>query len=149
MTRAGVVVGGIGLAMVAATGVSSAYTYDGSDPSASGCAGGATTVESATVKNGHVTLGTLVLRYSTACHTAWARLTLNQTQGACGNASAGYDCAHAFVTRNNDGRSYNCTVYQGQSQCYTPMVYDKDMTSFAQAGIDDVWSYADTRTAAY
>ncbi|WP_333777711.1 DUF2690 domain-containing protein [Streptomyces sp. IBSBF 3136] len=149
MGRAGVVFGGIGLAMIAATGVSNAYTYDGSDPSSTGCASGATTVESATVRNSQVTLGTIELRYSLACHTAWARLTLNQTQGACGNASAGYDCAHGSVTRNNDGRTYSCTIHQGETQCYTPMVYDKGMTSFAQAGIDNVLGYADTRTAAY
>ncbi|MEV6115855.1 DUF2690 domain-containing protein [Streptomyces sp. NPDC052109] len=149
MARAGVVVGGIGLAMVAATGVSNAYTYDGSDPSSSGCAGGATTVETATVRNGRAMLGTIELRYSTACHTAWARLTLNHRQSACGNASAGYECAHAYVTRDNDGRSYSCTISQGQTQCYTPMVQDKGMTSFTQAGIDNVYGYADTRTAAY
>ncbi|WP_330458199.1 YjfA family protein [Streptomyces sp. NBC_00820] len=147
--RAGVVAGGLGLAMVAATGVSSAYTYDGSDPSASGCASGASTVESATVKNSNVTFGTIELRYSLACHTAWARLTLNYTQGACGNAAAGYDCQHAYVVRNNDGRSYGCTIFQGQTQCYTPMVYDKGMTSFAQAQIDSAAGSADTRTAAY
>ncbi|MEU9475244.1 DUF2690 domain-containing protein [Streptomyces sp. NPDC048191] len=149
MARAGVVVGGVGLAMVAATGVSNAYTYDGSDPSSTGCASGATTVESATVRNSQGSVGTIELRYSVACHTAWARMTLNQTAGACGNASAGYDCAHGFVTRNNDGRSYSCTIYQGQTQCYTPMVYDKGMTSFAEGVKDTVWGLADARTAAY
>ncbi|POX54391.1 DUF2690 domain-containing protein [Streptomyces sp. Ru72] len=147
--RAGVVAGGLGLAMIAATGGAQAYTYDGSDPSSTGCSSGASTVASATVKNSNATFGTIELRYSLACHTAWARLTLNYTQGACGNASAGYDCAHAYVIRNNDGRTYSCTISQGQSQCYTPMVYDKGMTSFAQAAIDSAAGSANTRTAAY
>jgi len=147
--RAGVVAGGLGLAMVAATGVSNAYAYDGSDPSSTGCASGATTVESATVKNANATFGTIELRYSTACHTAWARLTLNYTQSACGTASAGYDCAHAYVVRNNDGRTYSCTISKGQTQCYTPMVYDKGLTSYAQASIDSAAGSASTRTAAY
>ncbi|MEV6053261.1 DUF2690 domain-containing protein [Streptomyces sp. NPDC052107] len=147
--RAGVVTGALGLAMIAATGGAQAYTYDGSDPSATGCASGATTVESAVVQNSHSTFGTIELRYSTACHTAWARFTLNYTQSACGNASAGYDCAHAFVTRNNDGRTYSCTIGQGQKQCYTPMVYDKGLTSFAEGTVDTAAGMADTRTAAY
>ncbi|MER6064674.1 DUF2690 domain-containing protein [Streptomyces sp. NPDC001792] len=147
--RAGVVAGGLGLAMVAATGVSNAYTYDGSDPSSTGCSSGATTVESATVRNSNATFGTIELRYSLACHTAWARLTLNYTQYECGNAAAGYDCPHAYVVRNNDGRTYSCTIYQGQSSCYTPMVYDKGLTSFAKANIDSAAGTADVRTAAY
>jgi hypothetical protein len=88
-------------------------------------------------------------RYSLACHTAWARLTLNFTEGPCGNATAGYDCQHAYVVRNNDGRTYKCTISQGQSQCYTPMVYDKGMTSYAQAEIDSAGGAANQRTAAY
>ncbi|MGW5665139.1 YjfA family protein [Streptomyces sp. NPDC003758] len=149
LARAGVVAGGLGLAMIAATGGAQAYTYDGSDPSSTGCSSGATTVESATVKNSNATFGTIELRYSLACHTAWARLTLNYTQGACGNASAGYACANAEVIRNNDGRTYSCTIYQGQSQCYTPMVYDKGMTSFAQGAVDTALGTVITRTAAY
>ncbi|MET8584825.1 DUF2690 domain-containing protein [Streptomyces collinus] len=147
--RAGVVAGALGLSLIAATGGAQAYTYDGSDPSASGCASGATTVESAVVKNSHSTFGTIELRYSTACHTAWARLTLNYTQSACGNAAAGYACASANVTRNNDGRTYRCTIHQGETQCYTPMVYDKGLTSFAEGSVDTAAGMADTRTAAY
>lgn len=147
--RAGVVAAGLGLSLLATVGAAQAYTYDGDDPSAAGCASGATTVESATVKNSNATFGTIELRYSTRCHTAWARLTLNHTQQACGNATAGYDCAHAYVIRNNDGRTYSCTISKGQTQCYTPMVYDKGLTSFAQADIDSVAGTAKTRTASY
>ncbi|ANP55467.1 hypothetical protein J2Z21_006578 [Streptomyces griseochromogenes] len=147
--RAGVVAGGLGLAMIAATGVSHAYAHDGGDPSSAGCAGRATTVESATVENAHSAFGTIELRYSAACHTVWARLTLDHTQPACGNASAGYACAGASVIRDDDGRRYGCTIHQGQSQCYTPMVYDKGMTSFAEGAVDRAAGMADVRTAAY
>ncbi|MBZ9640179.1 DUF2690 domain-containing protein [Streptomyces sp. PSKA30] len=149
LARAGVLAGGIGLALIAATGGAQAYAYDGSDPSSTGCSADATTVESATVKNSNMTFGTIELRYSLKCHTAWARLTLNYTQYACGNASAGYDCAHAYIVRNNDGRKYSCTINKGQTQCYTPMVYDKGLTSYAQAAIDSAAGMANTRTASY
>ncbi|MEU3790333.1 DUF2690 domain-containing protein [Streptomyces fructofermentans] len=149
LARAGVVAGALGLSLIATMGGAQAYTHDGSDPSAAGCSGDATTVESATVKNSNATFGTIELRYSLKCHTAWARLTLNYTQSACGNAAAGYECAHAYVVRNNDGRQYSCEISKGQKQCYTPMVYDKGLTSFAQAYIDSAAGQANTRTASY
>ncbi|MER5664741.1 DUF2690 domain-containing protein [Streptomyces mirabilis] len=150
LARAGVVVGGLGLSMIATVGGAQAYTYDGSDPSSTGCSSGSTTVASATVKaSSGATFGTIELRYSTSCHTAWARLTLDYTQSACGNAAAGYDCAHAYIVRNDDGRRYSCTINKGETQCYTPMVYDKGMTSYAQAGIDSAVGSSTTRTVAY
>lgn len=150
LARAGVVAGGLGLSLIATMGGAQAYTNDGNDPSAAGCAGDAKTVESATLKNSNMTFGTIELRYSLKCHTAWARLTLNYTQYACGNASAGEDCEHAYIVRNNDGRKYSCTITKGQTQCYTPMVYDKGMTSYAAADADSsAAGTAYTRTASY
>lgn len=149
LARVGVLAGGIALSVIAATGAAQAYTNDGTSPASTGCADDGTTVASAPMKNAGGTQGTIELRYSLKCHTAWARLTLNYTQFACGNASAGYACAAASVTRNDDGRSYSCTISQGQSQCYTPQVYDKGMTSFAKGYIDIVSGEIQTRTAAY
>ncbi|MFI7385890.1 DUF2690 domain-containing protein [Streptomyces sp. NPDC049813] len=147
--RAGVVAGGLGIALIAGTGGAQAYTYDGQDPTAAGCGSDATTVQSAVVKNANSRFGVIEMRYSLKCHTGWARLTLDYTQSACGNASAGYDCAHAYIIRNNDGRQYGCTINKGQTQCYTPMVYDKGLTSFAQAAIDSAAGMANTRTGSY
>ncbi|MFI5680902.1 DUF2690 domain-containing protein [Streptomyces cellulosae] len=149
LARVGVLAGGVALSVIAATGSASAYTYDGTSPSSTGCSSDGTTVASAPMKNSAGTMGTIELRYSLTCHTAWARLTLNYTQFACGNASAGYACAAAGITRNNDGRSYSCTISQGQTQCYTPQVYDKGLTSFADGHIDIVSGQIDTRTASY
>jgi hypothetical protein len=95
------------------------------------------------------TFGVIELRYSLRCHTAWGRLTLDYTQGACGNSAAGYACPSAFIVRNNDGRQYSCKISRGQTQCYTPMVYDRGMTSYAQAYVDGVTGEARTRTASY
>lgn len=66
-----------------------------------------------------------------------------------GNASAGHACANADVIRNNDGRTYGCTIHQGRTQCCTPMVYDKGMASFAQGAVDAALGTVITRTAAY
>ncbi|MFE9448886.1 DUF2690 domain-containing protein [Streptomyces sp. NPDC006739] len=149
LARVGVLAGGVALSVLAATGAAQAYTNDGTSPASTGCANDGTTVASAPMKNAAGTMGTIELRYSLTCHTAWARLTLNYTQFACGNASAGYACATAVITRNNDGRQYTCTIHQGETQCYTPQVYDKGLTSFAQGGIDIVSGQIDTRTASY
>ncbi|MGC9542638.1 DUF2690 domain-containing protein [Streptomyces sp. UG1] len=150
LARAGVVAGGIGLSLVATMGGAQAYTADGKDPSAAGCGADARTVHSATVKNSNITWGTIELRYSLKCHTAWARFTLDHTQYACGNAAAGEDCERAYIVRNNDGRKYSCTITKGQKQCYTPMVYDKGLTSYAAASADSsAGGTAYVRTASY
>ncbi|WP_326604061.1 YjfA family protein [Streptomyces sp. NBC_01799] len=149
--RAGVVAGSLGLALIAGTSGAQAYTYDGTDPSSTGCSADGQTIHSATVQNAYgSTFGTIELRYSVNCHTAWARLTLSHTQGACDTASAGYACARAYIIRNNDGRQYSCKISPGQTQCYTPQVYDKDpLTSYAQSYVDGVTGEARTRTASY
>ncbi|WP_406427584.1 hypothetical protein [Streptomyces sp. NBC_01589] len=56
--------------------------------------------------------------------------------------------ARAYIIRNNDGRQYSCKISPGQTQCYTPQVYDKDpLTSYAQSYVDGVTGEARTRTA--
>ncbi|MFE8948019.1 DUF2690 domain-containing protein [Streptomyces sp. NPDC007856] len=149
LARTAVVFGGVALSVIAATGGAQAYTSDGTSPASTGCADDGTTVESAPMTNSVGTHGTIELRHSLTCHTAWARLTLKNPQGACGNASAGYACSVATVTRNNDGRTYSCTITQGQTQCYTPQVYDKGMASYATGYMDSVSGEMQIRTAAY
>ncbi|MEU0836696.1 DUF2690 domain-containing protein [Streptomyces sp. NPDC005969] len=149
--RLGVVAGGLGLALIAGTGGAQAYTYDGSDPSSTGCSSDASTVASAPMKTllSGYHVGTIEMRYSLNCHTAWARLTLDGPESACGNASAGRACSTASIVRNNDGRTYTCTIRQGQTQCYTPMVYDKGLTSYARGVIDAASGIINVRTVSY
>lgn len=50
---------------------------NGQDPTATGCANTATTPLSAPVKDGTLTLGTVYLRWSTACSTNWTKFVSN------------------------------------------------------------------------
>ncbi|GAA0951475.1 DUF2690 domain-containing protein [Nonomuraea longicatena] len=92
---------------------------DGKDPAAY-CGGDARTLDS-------LTLGAAILelRYSPSCRAAWARISnarwepYSQFPGI------------ARVTRDSDGRTYSCVVPAGGSSCYTLMVNDRNVTSFA------------------
>lgn len=132
------------------TALAATYPYDGQNPETAGCAADAQTMESAQVVTPQgVHIGIIELRYSLTCHAGWARLTLNYTEPDCGNPTAGYACAGANEIRNNDGRVESCLIYQGQTQCYTDMLYDKGLTSFAEAVFDTVSGAGTTRTASY
>ncbi|MFI8828339.1 DUF2690 domain-containing protein [Streptomyces sp. NPDC053431] len=132
-------------------GSAQAATYDGSDPASLGCGGTTSTVQSAALYDpGFGTyLGTIELRYNSGCRTAWARITLDYAQFDCGNASAGKACAQAKVIRNSDGRSYGCTVTPGNRSCYTAVVNDAGVTSYAQGFTDTVGGLKYTRTGSY
>jgi hypothetical protein len=148
--RGGLVAALMGISFFATSGSAQAYSYDGQNPASTGCGSDATTMESARMVNhAGVDFGVIELRYSINCHTAWARLTLDDGQQWCGNASAGYACSTATIVRNNDGRAYTCTIYTGQHQCYTAMVYDKGLTSYARGVHDSATGIADVRTASY
>jgi hypothetical protein len=151
LTRGGIVTALLGtLLLVLMPSSAQAYTYDGKDPSATGCGSDARTVHSARMVNPRgYDFGVIELRYSLNCHTAWARLTLDSRQWNCGDAAAGYACSTARIVRNNDGRAYGCTIYEGQTQCYTAMVYDKGLTAYAQGTVDAVSGMAIVRTASY
>lgn len=77
-------------------------------------------------------IGVVELKFSSTCKTAWAKITMNNT------LTSGYE-ANAEITRNTDGKRYNCDsaggngkAVAGQKSCYTPMVYDLDpRTSYA------------------
>ncbi|MGW4160435.1 DUF2690 domain-containing protein [Streptomyces sp. NPDC004788] len=135
--------------LIATGGSAQAATYDGWDPASSGC-GGISTVSSAAMTDPHGNhLGTLELRYSSGCRTTWARITMDYTQGACGTSSAGIACPKAWIIRNSDGTSYSCTVTEGRSSCYTPMVNDAGVSSYAQSYTDTAGGDKYTRTASY
>ncbi|MGR7943737.1 DUF2690 domain-containing protein [Paenibacillus sp. M.A.Huq-81] len=68
--------------------------------------------------------GTVELRYSPKCKTAWARIILDSI------ATYNWE-ANVMVIREHDGKAYACqhsggngVVNKGQRFCYTPMVYD-------------------------
>ncbi|MEU6976012.1 MULTISPECIES: DUF2690 domain-containing protein [unclassified Streptomyces] len=132
-------------------GSAQAATYDGADPASTYCGGTTSTVKSATIygPNDSYNRGTIELRYNSACRTTWARITLTNPQGWCGNASAGVACALAQVTRNSDGRTYSCHVPQGSTSCYTPMVNDAGVTSYAYAELDWASGVSHTYTGSY
>ena len=74
--------------------------------------------------------GYIDLMYSVYCHSAWAhvhgtRVVTNQTW-----------VPHGYIHRNYDGKQYECTTPEGAQDCYTPMVYDLNMTSYAKGIID-------------
>ena len=105
---------GIGLAVVAAMGLaapaasaapSRAATSvgDGSDPNDTGCASSAWTQYS--VPNPTGIGGTLELRYSLSCSTAWARFTCEQDPNGFGCSSY-----KIYVRRDQDGVNYGVTV---------------------------------------
>jgi len=109
---------------------------DGRDPSA--YCPSAVTVES--IRLGQALLE---LRYSSACRSAWARIS-----------NANYDYHDQFtpfatIHRNSDGREYTCSVPRGASGCYTLMVNDAGVTSYARGMWDSGARTYEGRTASY
>lgn len=76
---------------------------DGSDPNNTGCSSSASTPVS--VSNPAGIGGTLELRFSANCQTAWARFTCQQDPNGFGCSS--YEI---FVRRNSDGKTFSQTV---------------------------------------
>ncbi|MEU6976013.1 DUF2690 domain-containing protein [Streptomyces sp. NPDC046371] len=115
-------------------GSAQAATYDGADPASTYCGGTTSTPRSAALYDprfgNHV--GTIDLRYNSGCRTVWARITLDSPQGWCGDSAAGQPCATAEVIRNSDGASLSCQVPQGGTSCYTRMLNDAGVSSYAQ-----------------
>jgi hypothetical protein len=122
------------------------YTNDGKSPESTGCANDAVTKRSAVAANS--SNGTTIeLRWSPSCRTAWARVT--KAHGPIAYSWAGWG---AKIVRNNDGKTFTCSVPSGGSSCYTAMVYDLDpLTSYAEAHGDDTCDcgYISIRTANY
>jgi hypothetical protein len=102
------------------------YGCDGWDPSQSGCSASASTPVPARQIYDHANrhLGQIELRYSSTCRTVWARVT-NYIS----------DAGNGFITRT-DGAQEACGISSwsttmGGYSCYTPMLYDGGVTSFA------------------
>ncbi|WP_217241798.1 DUF2690 domain-containing protein [Streptomyces sp. AC555_RSS877] len=100
--------------------------------------------DDATSPVGGVRLGQayLELRYSPSCRAAWARIS---------NASYGNGQFTPFATvhRNSDGREYTCAVQRGATSCYTRMVNDINVTSYAKGEWDSGAQTYNGRTSSY
>ncbi|MFG2332772.1 DUF2690 domain-containing protein [Streptomyces sp. NPDC048604] len=114
---------------------------DGKDPAAY-CQGDARTVGSFSLPSGSG-YRVVELRYSPSCEAIWARMSKGYYD--VNNAAA----PHTKIIRNSDGRSYQCTVPYNGGSCYTAMVGDHNVTSYAY-GLYDGSTYVYTgRTGNY
>lgn len=75
--------------------------------------------------------GIVVLKFSSVCKTAWAKMTLDKA------VSLGLE-ANAYLKRNTDGKELSCSpaggkgkVLPGQTSCYTSMVDFDPRSSYA------------------
>ncbi|MGM0875896.1 MAG: DUF2690 domain-containing protein [Bacillota bacterium] len=111
----------VALSIFASSASAENLFYDGASPVSTGCSLDGVVKASKRLSNGK---GTVELRYSPSCKTAWGRIILDSV--------ATYDfAANATVRREHDGKMYSCynsggngVVNKGQRSCYTPMVYD-------------------------
>ncbi|MED4690361.1 DUF2690 domain-containing protein [Peribacillus frigoritolerans] len=111
----------VALSIFASSASAENLYLDGASPVSTSCSLDGVVKASKRLSNGK---GTIELRYSPSCKTAWARIILDSvaTHDWEGNAS---------IMREHDGKSYSCqhtggngVVNKGQRSCYTPMVYD-------------------------
>lgn len=122
--------------------IASAAAYDGQLPGVGNtCDASASTVRQADIG----TLGWIELRYSSVCRTAWARVySYNGYQPSVAFSST------AKVHRNSDGLQYSCTfTTAGQHSCYTKMVNDSGVTSYAWGEIDNGLTWITGQTTSY
>ncbi|MEV0412564.1 DUF2690 domain-containing protein [Streptomyces sp. NPDC050448] len=126
------------------SGNASAAAYDGQDPISSGCANTAITAKSSAIYVGSTQVGTIELRYSTACRTVWGRVRSTGPYG------------HATVTRTSDyewnycgSLSWNSSM--GQYSCYTTMLNDAGVSSYATgaASASNGYNSDDVQTGSY
>lgn len=110
---------------------------DGKDPAVY-CQSDADTVQS--IRLGQALLE---LRYSLSCRAAWAKISNADWEPYSQFAS------FAVIHRNSDGREYRCTVPSTGTSCYTPMVNDRNVTSYAYGEWDSGAFVYSGRTASY
>lgn len=136
-TAIGLVTAGLLPLTLAVPAEAATYPYDGRDPIAAGCASDATTKASSHLHAGNDwSVAYVELRYSVACHTAWARLS-----NAYGPVYKTWGGGGALIHRNSDGKEYTCSLdSENDKTCYTAMVYDKDPITSSAYGQDDDWS---------
>lgn len=111
-----------------------AATYDGQDPNSTGCARTASTPRSASIfRQGNRTIdnriGYIELRYSSSCRTVWGRVVIFTEPTS----------DFVEVIRNSDGAVEGCYDAFWQDSlhgysCYTPMLNDRNVTSYAYGG---------------
>ena len=119
-----VVTASIALA-VGLTGSAGAAAYDNEDPIASGCANTAITARSTAIYVNSTQVGTIELRYSTACRTVWGRVLSTGPYG------------HAMLSRTSDWEWNDCGNLSwnsslGKYTCYTAMLNDAGVESYAR-----------------
>lgn len=79
-----------------------AARYDGKSPYYNDCAFSGSTKKSSNLVNAsNQVIGVVELKFSSTCKTAWAKITMNNT------LTSGFE-ANAEITRNTDGKRYNC-----------------------------------------
>jgi len=120
--------------MLFTPGAAHAATYDGQDPHYNNCSATASTKASKPIylqgNSSMGTIGHIQLRYSSACRTVWARVII--TTEPTGD--------FAEINRNSDGAWQSCygggdwQASLGGYSCYTPMLNDANVTSYAYGG---------------
>jgi hypothetical protein len=130
--------------LAGASAPAQAATYDGLSP-VGRCDHDARTVKSANLTNSYFGTSSAViqLRYSPSCRTAWARI-INADTYVAGDKDGG----RAYITRNSDGKTFSCQVKSG-STCFTAMVNDANVTSYARGTNDPGFAVFSGRTASY
>ncbi|MET1123016.1 DUF2690 domain-containing protein [Priestia megaterium] len=106
---------------IASSASADTLLFDGANPVSTGCSVDAVVKASKRLSDGK---GTIELRYSPSCKTAWGRIVMDSV------AKYSWE-ANATVQRNQDTKTLSCqdkggngVVNKGQRTCYTPMVYD-------------------------
>lgn len=118
-------------AAAAAPASAATFPYDGDYARQDGCRADQQVIYHTLIKdNSGTAVGYVDLMYSVYCHTAWAHVhgthvVVNQTW-----------VPHGHIHRNYDDKVESCTAGEGTQDCWTPMLYDKGMTSFARGVID-------------
>jgi hypothetical protein len=117
---------------------------DGKSPETTGCATGAGSYETAALSGTDPTTGIPIsglieLRYSPTCRTAWARIQVYDT----------YPTSTEAQIFRSSGGSESCYILSyssslGSYTCYTAMLYDGGVTSYAIGEVDNYLAYAQT-----
>lgn len=129
----------IAAAMISAAGVSAAtvtpalaatcsgHGCDHQNPYGAGCSNGSEIIydEQLNGATAHVRLW-----YSPSCRTVWASIYDAPAPDGTGEG-------YAEIHRNSDGLTLECQVQQGDNNCYTNMLYDGGVTSYAYGYYND------------
>ncbi|WP_436532741.1 DUF2690 domain-containing protein [Actinoplanes sp. HUAS TT8] len=128
----------------------SGYSCDGKDPIAMGCGSTKTAHSVFVLVNGNYAIGVIELRYSSVCRTTWARIQLYKEDWERGatNSPIGQ------IIRIGDNKHYRCSNVGWSNDlrtytCYTPMVNDAGLTSYANAQVRYFNADQYAETAAY